>query len=1004
MVELERTIEEKLIEELSNGDSQWTYCPDLNCEEALWDNLRHILNNNNKAILEDKELTDQEFEQIKNQLSFNSFYSAAKWIAGENGKALLDVQRDNRILHLVALNRYDKNGGTSVYQVINQYKALKDDTDPHSRNRRFDVTLLINGLPLIHIELKNREHPYMDAFRQIKKYIGEGKFTGIFSCTQMFVVSNAVNTKYIAAASSDDLNERFLSGWADINNNPVTNYLDFARAVLRIPEAHQMVTQYSVLDNKAEKIILLRPYQIHAIEAIRNASTQNASGFIWHTTGSGKTLTSYKVARNLLQEIPSIEKTIFLIDRKALDSQTTQAFQSYADYDVIDVDETNSTGDLASKIADDKQQMIVTTIQKLSILIKWLSKEVNSKRYNRIHGLRIAFVVDECHRTISAETKRMLEQFFVNSLWYGFTGTPIFQENASTALGDLPRTTRDMYGECLHKYTIQHAIHDHAVLGFLTEYLGPEGLETDNNGNNINENYEYYSTRHHRLQVIDTIINKSYSKLGLENGSGRSYEGLLTTGSIPVAQEYYKLFRAVKNNEIKDLTIDERIKRMLPDFPKVAITYSLSENEERSVVDQAAMQQSIDDYNEMFGTHFSLDQIDAYNQELSDRLARKKSKYKARSEQLDLVLVADRLLTGFDAPCLSTLFIDRKPVRPHELIQMFSRTNRLFDKKKTSGQIVIFRSPGTYRNCVDEALVLYSDGGEASAMAPEWLETELRFKDSIEKLREVAPAPEDISIFSDQAKKKFARAFQNFDHWYAQVKAFTNFSDKTLLDYGMTYEEYEEYVGNYKNVMAELYGDSDTPPDGSNGEQTDDPSLEYELISYDTEHIDYEYIVALIQSYVSDPEIDMLRKQKIEKEISEFISRMSGTNAKLYHLMDVLWSEIKNNPENYRDQQISALLAEMKNKAIKIVADSLIRKWNLNSSSVYYAIDRYRPGMTTIPNENRIKNTADYALYNNTQIANGGNVIPKFMYYKLLIDDLKVAFETEIAPLVSNEY
>ena len=256
MAESEKTIEEKLIEELSNGESQWTYCPQLNTEEALWDNLRHILNNNNKAILEDVELTDREFEQIKNQLSFNSFYSAAKWIAGENGKALLNVQRNNKTLHLVALNRYDRAGGTSVYQVINQYKALKDEADPHSRNRRFDVTLLINGLPLIHIELKNREHPYMDAFRQIKKYITEGKFTGIFSCTQMFVVSNAVNTKYIAAAASDELNERFLSGWADKDNNPVTDYLDFARAVLRIPEAHQMITQYSVLDNKADRIIL----------------------------------------------------------------------------------------------------------------------------------------------------------------------------------------------------------------------------------------------------------------------------------------------------------------------------------------------------------------------------------------------------------------------------------------------------------------------------------------------------------------------------------------------------------------------------------------------------------------------------------------------------------------------------------------------------------------------------------------------------------------------------
>ena len=290
MSELESMIEEKLIEQLIYGDSQWTYREDLKTEEDLWANFRYILEQNNKDRLDGEGLSDSEFEQVKNQLSFATFYDAAKWISGENGIAHISVQRDTKTVQLTVLKRDDIAGGSSVYEVINQYRALKDDEcDIHDQNRRFDVSLLINGIPLIHIELKNRQHSYMDGFRQIKKYISEGKFTGIFSAVQMFVVSNAVDTKYFAAATEEQLNEKFLSGWQDNENNPVTDYLKFASQVLKIPQAHQMVMKYAVLDQDDKKLLLLRPYQIHAIEAVRTASRQGKSGYIWHTTGSGKT-------------------------------------------------------------------------------------------------------------------------------------------------------------------------------------------------------------------------------------------------------------------------------------------------------------------------------------------------------------------------------------------------------------------------------------------------------------------------------------------------------------------------------------------------------------------------------------------------------------------------------------------------------------------------------------------------------------------------------------------
>ena len=286
MAELESLIEKQLIDQLCSGESQWTYRPDIKTEEQLWENFKYILEQNNKAVLDDTELSDAEFAKIKNDVSHATFYDAAKWLVGEPGKVYVHVQRGNEQLHLLVMNNEHIAGGTSTYEVINQYQAFAKKEYEDKRNRRFDVTLLINGIPMIHIELKNREHSYMEGFYQIEKYIQEGKFRGLFSNVQMFVVSNAVDTKYFAA--SKELNKKFVTGWLNEKNIPVPDYLDFAQTVLRIPQAHEMVTKYVVLDNDKKKLLLLRPYQIHAIESIRQASKRGQSGYVWHTTGSGK--------------------------------------------------------------------------------------------------------------------------------------------------------------------------------------------------------------------------------------------------------------------------------------------------------------------------------------------------------------------------------------------------------------------------------------------------------------------------------------------------------------------------------------------------------------------------------------------------------------------------------------------------------------------------------------------------------------------------------------------
>ena len=993
MAELEKTIEDKLIEQLTEGKSQWTYRPDLHTEEELWANLRSILERGNKAVLDGKPLTDQEFEQVKNQLSFATFYDAAKWIAGENGIAHVYVQRDTETVQLTALKRDDIAGGSSVYEVINQYRALKDDEeDIHSQNRRFDVSLLINGIPLIHIELKNRQHSYLDGFRQIRKYIREGKFTGIFSAVQMFVVSNAVDTKYFAAASEEELNEKFLSGWEDFANNPVTDYLKFAENVLKIPEAHQMVMKYAVLDQEARKILLLRPYQIHAIEAVRTASRQGRSGYIWHTTGSGKTMTSYKAARNLLIDIPSIEKTIFLIDRKDLDTQTTQAFQSYANNDVVDVDETDNVGDLIDKLKNNNQQVVVTTIQKLSIAVKKRLKE-GTPAYNRIKNLRVAFIVDECHRAVTPRTQRLLAQFFVNSLWYGFTGTPRFDVNAYPAEGDLPRTTDELYGECLHKYTVKEAIRDEAVLGFQTEHLGAQKLKDDDS----NEDLSVYETETHMLKVLDTIINKSQEKLGFKNGRGKTYEAILTVNSIKRAQAYYDLLKRVVNGETS-VTISEETRRVLPDFPKFAITYSVSSDDDNESADLNVpkMKESLENYNAMFGTSFGIGEIKGYNANLNDRLARKKSKYKSRDEQLDLVIVVNRLLTGFDAPCLSTVFMDRQPMHPHDIIQAFSRTNRLFDKSKTCGQIVTFQSPHIFKDAVDEALILYSAGGKASVLAPDWDTVYDEFKKALAYLRVTAETPDVIAELSKEGQLRFAKAFQEFDKIYSSLKAFTKYADNDPDSYGITQEEYDQYAAWYLNIRDKYPRDRNDNPD-----PTTDIDLEYELKAYSKEKIDYDYIVSLIQSVVSatDEERQEQHYQNLVIEITKYIEELLSSNPKLGALMQQLWEKVQENPDDFKGKRVSYVLAEMRKETIDSVLRGFAEEWCVSLDAVSYAADRYQFGDTDLPGLNNLKKSADFDSYSAEHEG-----ISKFKYHQSVKKALLTLLNEDVIPLRDDDY
>lgn len=960
MAMLESEMEKLLIEQLCCDFSQWTYRDDIRTEADLWDNLRQKLNQNNIALLDGVPLTDEEMNQVKEFIrdQAETTYKAARWLAGEHRVAQIPVVREDAskgTVSLVAINNREVAGGKSSYEVINQYRSTIEESGG-ARDRRFDVTLLINGLPLIHIELKNQDHPFMDAYRQIKKYGEEGKFRGLLGLVQMFVVTNGSQTRYIAANNRGELNEKFLTGWVNEHNEPVEDYLAFAKAALNIPAAHLMIGKYSVLDNERKKVILLRPYQIHAIEAIRKASRDRKSGFIWHTTGSGKTLTSYTVTKNLL-DIPSVDKTIFLIDRKDLDQQTSDSFKSYADSDDIDVQNTDKTADLEKKLASKDRDTIVTTIQKLQTIIRRCTEDSPSEKYQKlaakIQVKNIAFVVDECHRAVTPETKRLIEKFFSKSLWYGFTGTPIFAENKRSQKGDLARTTQELYGECLHKYTIKEAIHDGAVLGFQIQSMGHNidqfrtwavemGLYDEDSVMDVRaetleqevvteykkaNKKDFYDSDEHRNKVIDYIVNRSGAKLRLNAGDGQSYEGLLTVASIEDAQRYYRLFKQFQ----ADGKVAEKIKKLLPDFPKVAITYTVGENEDGATANQKEMAEALADYNAMFGTNWDLSTLGAYSTELNERLARKKSKYFNRSEQLDLVIVVDRLLTGFDAPCMSTIFLDRPPMKPQHLIQAFSRTNRLFDKSKRYGQVVTMQTPSLYAKLIDDALVLYCNGGTNDVAAPTWSETKQKFSKALTELRKIAATPEAaIKLTGKNELAKFAKAFQAVDRYFAELQVYDEFKEEDLeVIFEFDREEFERLTGIYKNVIEQLKTETEQEP------QPIGIDIEYELESVKTVEIDYRYLLSLIQSHMpTDSDTIGTITDAEDQRISSYIEQFSKDNPQIGQILRQIWLELKFNPESYRNKDAFTIVQERVREVVdKTVAD-FATKWGINAEEL----------------------------------------------------------------------
>ena len=1004
----ESEIEARLIDVLGEGRNQWTYRPDLKSEEDLWNNLRQKITYKNLSELGEVLLTDKEFELIKTQILSRTQtpFDAGKWLRGENGIARVTIDREDMTLGQVSLvvnSNQDINGGTASYEVVHQ--IAKNRSSIENRDRRFDVTLLINGLPIIQIELKkvNAKDGIYQAFNQVKKYAEEGLFrNNIFSTLQLFVVSNEKTTRYFANAMPKDMHRKFLFSWRTTDNKKVDNLYEFSKQVLNIPDAHHLVALYTILseDQDNRNLMVLHPYQIHAIEALFQAASQRKSGYVWHATGSGKTVTSF-VSTKLLARANGIHRTVMLVDRKDLDNQTTSEFTKFASEYNTGISTgsgksntlivgTGSSKELSDTLLADANSnvVIITTRQKLDAAMKYArnQEEKNgTNRYKKLIGQRIAFIVDECHRAISPENMEEIKAFFQNSLWYGFTGTPIFEVNKKQAKGQLARTTDDQYGDVLHTYTIKNALEDGSVLGFQVEH--EDTIEPISLNNQIHrelrtvEKYASYSpeqlnkvidefdnikkesfikpTVYERDEHVEKVIRKifrpdnAYTKFDFKNGKPQK-SAILTTSSIAMAKKYYVAIKAMTAQE--DWMEKEFSKYPIrtgrtmddPDFPRIAITYSLDENDANAKDQQDEMTAIIAEYNAYYNTAWSLSDIERYNGDINNRLARKKAEFKQFGKQVDLVIVVDRLLTGFDAPTVQTLFMDRT-MEYAGLIQAFSRTNRTYPEK-TKGLIVTFRKPFTMEKNVEEATKLYSEAKEeAGLIYPTYKESKEKFEAAYRKIREFVLTSDAVDEHTNlEARIEYVKAYQALSNAYEALVTYDDYNDESteLKDKVFVLEE---QMGVYQTVKGSILVEE---PDGP---ETDLSEIEFfsgnSAKLYD---IDATYIDQLLGTYYAN-------SPDVRDEIETAMMKLNKAEIVRKVYRDILDAIDSDDVDENAD--IFSIKRLYFTKAKNTIIHKFAEEWAVDSDPLYSSAVQYMPGAEVTPNIGNIIDGSNFEVY-----------------------------------------
>ncbi|WP_147803876.1 type I restriction endonuclease subunit R [Alkalicoccus halolimnae] len=1041
----EAEIEEHLIEVLGEGHNQWTFRSDLKSEDDLWKNLRQKITQNNLSELGDQPLTDKEFQAVKTELLMRTQtpFEAAKWLKGENGIARITIEREDPRLGFVSLVLYsnqDIGGGISSYEIVHQIAKKKEHSE--GRDRRFDVTLLINGLPIVQIELKKvtAKDGVYQAFHQIKKYTEEGMFrNNIFSTLQLFVVSNEQTTRYFANAMSKNMHRKLMFSWRTKDNKKVENLYEFCKQALNIPDAHRLIAHYTIVseDQDNKTLMVLQPYQVHAIEALFTAANKHQSGYVWHATGSGKTLTSF-VSTKLLAKKSGIDRTIMLVDRKDLDNQTTSEFTKFAsEFNTGNssgttpanslVVGTGSSKELSKTLLADANSnvVIVTTRQKLDAALKYAKlteEQKGTNRYQKLMGQHIVFIVDECHRALSAENMEETKAFFPNSTWFGFTGTPIFEENKKQAKGKLARTTRDQYGDRLHTYTIKNALEDGAVLGFQVEHettIEPTSVDnmiyhqlqnsekhTDLPSEAINKEIDKmtgiekeryidkstYEQDEHIDQVIKKILrpDNAYTKFDFKNGKPTK-SAILTTSSIAMAKRYYHAIKAMRQEDDwmdhvfpdrpirKGRTMDD------PDFPRIAITYSLDENTENAFEQQEEMQAIIEDYNQYYQTAWTLADLERYNGDINNRLARKRAEFQQMGRQVDLVIVVDRLLTGFDAPTIQTLFVDRN-LEYAGLIQAFSRTNRTYPDK-TKGMIVTFRKPFTMEENVQKATKLYSEVKEESGLIyPTYKEAKKRFNKAHESFSEVTDKEGDVDEHTPlETRVKYVKAFQELKNAYEALVTYDSYNNDmytspTLQEQVSTLEEEAGVYETVKGSLVEL--DREDEP----GDDTNFSDLTFYSDSttklYD---IDSSYIDQLLGTYQANnpdvrEEIENALKKLNKAEIVKDVYR------NILNAMDE--KEVEENEDVFAVKR--RFFTEKKYQ----IVESFSISWCVSNKELHASAIQYMIGMDSIPNMKSIIESKDYEAFK----GHHPNVKP-FSYPQMMKREWQKVLDEQIVPL-----
>lgn len=868
----EQNFQEKFVKKLEQYKWQAPDFLDGNKQKVIVDDLinhwRGELNRINADVLEGVELTDNEFKQVMAKVNaIENSYEAAKILAMEQSTGKIDgIYRDahpevtREQITLTIFKKAQVRGGDSSYKVAREVET--------PNGNRFDLVLLINGLPLINIEQKRADKSLHEAFNQFKRYYEAGEYVNNFMAfSQMMVMTSEVATRYFATPKSlKAFNPSFVFHWANKDNKAINHWEDVIGHFLMIPMAHQMVGDYLVIDEAKEeenrKHMLLRSYQVHALQAIEGAALgwDNEEkiphgGFIWHTTGSGKTITSFKTAL-FLSTRANFDKVVFLVDRKELDSRTSENFKAYAHYESVTVDDTAHTYQLRKQLTSAMNGIVVTTTFKLNNLVK----EMTEGKDDQLADKKIVFIIDEAHRTTMGDMMVTIRDYFrKNGLFYGFTGTPLFDENKVQGMfnekSEHINTTEKLFGPLLHQYTIDEAIADKNVLGFHVDYINTGEFESyEALRNQIVEALQMeepnVSKRDHEGQVAsmsDLEVEKEARKRKIlyysdETHIPRVVEEILNNWH---AQSYGKIFNAILTVAFKHRVIAyyEEFQKQLAERDDVDInvvmTFSFGSDEEKEPTDPELVRQMFKDYASFTGVEYAYGDSkrgeSAYYEDIVERATRGGSGRNPRN--IDLVIVADQLLTGYDSKYINTLYVDRT-LALQSLIQAYSRTNRLYGKEKEFGSIVNFQYPRITEEMVNEALVLYGSGGESSpAIVVPYPEAVDEFVLHVADLKYILEDPtswQDLET-DEEAKESFLKAFKQANKQLNTIQQYYEFA---WVDdaFRMSEDEWMRYVGAYRNLKRDQGPDDEDEPIL--------PLSEAKLVG--RQRIDASYIIQLI--------------------------------------------------------------------------------------------------------------------------------------------------------------